>query len=74
MKTQGLNQTTYTQAKDVLARLPVRPVVRSRLSTWLEKHIKIHRALAIGQLPLVVSTDAIESVFGIFKTVVQRNP
>ncbi|MDP2605115.1 MAG: hypothetical protein Q8S00_21435, partial [Deltaproteobacteria bacterium] len=30
--------------------------------------------LAIGQLPLLVSSDAIESLFGKFKTIVQRNP
>ena len=74
MKTGGLNETTYIEANDVLAKLPQRSLVRKRLSTWLEKHIKFHRALAIGQLPLLVSTDAIESLFGIFKTVVQRNP
>ena len=74
MKTQGLNETTYIEANNVLAKLPERSVVRIRLSTWLEKHIKIHRALAVEQLPLLVSTDAIESLFGIFKTVVQRNP
>ena len=74
MKTRGLNECTYIEANDVLATLSERSLVRSRLSAWLEKHIKIHRALAIGQLPLLVSTDAIESLFGIFKTVVQRNP
>ena len=74
MKTAGLNETTYAEAKSVLARLPGRSAVRIRLSTWLEKHIVIHRALAIGQLPLLVSTDAIESLFGKFKTVIQRNP
>ena len=74
MKTAGLNETTYLEAKSVLARLPARSVVRLRLSTWLEKHILIQRALAIGQLPLLVSTDAIESLFGKFKTVIQRNP
>ncbi len=74
MKTHGLNETTYIHANDVLAKLPKRSLVRMRLSTWLEKHIQIHRALAIGQLPLLVSTDALECLFGIFKTVVQRNP
>lgn len=74
MKTRGLNETTYIEAKDVVAKLPERSIVRIRLFAWLEKHIQIHRALAIGQLPLPVSTDAIESLFGKFKTVIQRNP
>ena len=74
MKTRGLNEATYIEAKDAVAKLPKRSIVRIRLSAWLEKHIHIHRALAIGQLPLLVSTDAIESLFGKFKTVIQRNP
>ena len=74
MKTHGLNEATYIEAKDIVAKLPKRSIVRIRLSAWLEKHIHIHRALAIGQLPLPVSTDAIESLFGKFKTVIQRNP
>ena len=74
MKTHGLNEITYIRAKDVLAKLPKRSLARIRLSSWLEKHIHIHRALAIGQMPLLVSSDAIESLFGKFKTVIQRNP
>jgi hypothetical protein len=74
MKTHGLNETTYSEANHVLAKLPQKSLVRIRLSKWLEKHIKIHRGLAMGQLPLLVSTDAIESLFGLFKSVVQRNP
>jgi len=74
MKTAGLNETTYIAAKDILAKLSDRSLARIRLSIWLEKHIDIHRALAIGQLPLLVSSDAIESLFGKFKTIIQRNP
>ena len=74
MKTHGLNEATYLAGKDILAKLPQRSLVRIRLSTWLEKHITIHRHLAIAQRPLLVSSDAIESLFGLFKTIVQRNP
>ena len=71
MKTRALNETKYSEANDALAKLPERSLVRKRLSNWFEKHIRIHRALAIGHLPLLESTDAIESLFGIFKTVVR---
>jgi hypothetical protein len=74
MKTAGLNESTYITAKDILEELSEKSLVRTRLSSWLEKHIDIHRALAIGQMPLLVSSDAIESLFGIFKTIIQRNP
>jgi len=74
MKTNGLNQTTYRKAKAVLSKLPQNSSVRSRLSAWLERHIRIQRLLNIGNLPLPVSSDIIESLFGTFKTIIQRNP
>jgi hypothetical protein len=74
MKTTGLNPTTHQEAQGILAQLPVRSIVRRRLSLWLEKHLCIQRLLALGPHPLPVSTDAIESLFGLFKTVIQRNP
>lgn len=74
LKLKGLNQTTYGEAKTVLAQLPNNSPVRTRLSAWLEKHIRLQRLLKIGDLPLPVSSDIIESLFGAFKTVIQRNP
>ncbi len=74
LKTSGLNETTHLEAQAILAQLPPLSLVRRRLSLWLEKHIHIQRLLAMGQQPLLVSSDAIESLFGLFKTVVQRNP
>ncbi len=74
LKTAGLNEVTYARAKEILKKLPRLSPVRIRLSSWLEKHIDIHRRLGIGDLPLLVSSDCIESLFGMFKTIVQRNP
>ena len=74
MKTEGLNESTYITAKNIVGELPEKSLLRTRLSTWLEKHINIHRALSIGQMSLIVSSDAIESLFGVFKTIIQRNP
>lgn len=74
MKTSGLNEATYAAANKILAKLSKRSLVRIRLSAWLEKHIDIQRALEIGQLPILVSSDAIESLFGAFKTIIQRSP
>lgn len=74
MKTEGLNQASYAQAKNILEKLPKQSLVKTRLSAWLEKHIDIHRALGIGDLRLLVSSDVIESLFGKFKTIIQRNP
>lgn len=74
LKIQGLNQATYVTAKKTLEKLSDKSLVKFRLSVWLEKHICQHRKLGIGDLPLLVSSDIIESLFGKFKTIIQRNP
>jgi len=74
LKLKGLNQATYSEAKTFLKQLPERSEVYARLSSWLDRHLHIQCGLAIEQLPLLVSSDAIESLFGKFKTIIQRNP
>ena len=74
LKRNGLNQATGAQAKIILKQLPQDSQVRARLASWIDRHLKIQRELAIGQIPLLVSSDVIESLFGKFKTIVQRNP
>jgi hypothetical protein len=41
---------------------------------WLEQILHIQCWLGIGQTPLAVSSDIIESLSGKFKVIVQRNP
>jgi hypothetical protein len=65
---------TCRVTEQFLKQLPDRSEVHARLSSWLDRHLHIQYRLAIGQLPLLVSSDAIESLFGKFKTIVQRNP
>jgi len=74
LKTKGLNETTYQAAQDLLATLPKHSFLRRGWAAWLEKHIQIFRALGGGDGSLPVSSDPIESLFGKFKTVIQRNP
>jgi hypothetical protein len=74
LKNKGLNETTYQAAQDLLAPLPPRSFLRRGLAAWLEKHIQIFRALKLGDGSLPVSSDPIESLFGKFKTMIQRNP
>lgn len=74
MKQKGMNQASYVEAQAVLAQLPERSQVRSRLMIWLDRHLRVQCRLGIGQLPLLVSSDVIESLFGKFKTIIQRNP
>lgn len=74
LKIQGLNQVSAAEAKIILKRLPRGSQIRARLSSWIDQHLRIQRNLSIGQLPLLVSSDVVESLFGKFKTIVQRNP
>lgn len=74
MKEKGLNQATYAEAKGIVIQLPKISKVRASLLAWLEKHLHLQCRLGIGQMALAVSSDAIESLFGKFKTIIQRNP
>ena len=74
MKQKGMNQASYVEAKTVLTQLPEHSQVRSRLIVWLDRHLWVQCRIGVGQLPLLVSSDVIESLFGKFKTIIQRNP
>lgn len=74
MKNKGLNRATYFIALAKLQELPEDSVVRKRLLGWLERQIKTQASLKIGDTPLLVSSDIIESLFGKFKLLVARNP
>jgi len=72
MKNEGVNQKSYREAKIILEKLPKESILRKALDAWLERHITIQCRLSIGQTPLCVSSDIIESLFGKFKGFIQR--
>ena len=72
-KNKGVNQESYRAMKAELARLPMENPVRVRLERFLGRQLRIQSQLGIGQLPLPVSSDVLESLFGKFKVVVARN-
>ena len=74
LKTQGLNETTYHRALALLAPLPAHSFLRLGLVAWLDKHLSLFRELGHLDCSLPVSSDPIESLFGKFKTMIQRNP
>jgi hypothetical protein len=71
LKNEGLNQSTYKQVKSLLTSLSEDSIC---LTKWLNTHLHYQSRLGIGQTPLPVSTDILESLFGKFKIVIQRNP
>jgi len=52
-------------------RLPDDSRIKERLLRWFKKHDKIQKKI---KLPLLVSSDIIESLFGNFKYVIERSP
>lgn len=74
LKHQGLNQKTYRQCCQLAEQLPPRAKVKKRLLSWLKRHLYIQCRLGIGQTPLLVSSDIIESLFGTFKHIIARSP
>ena len=72
LKNQGLSQATYEHCLRLSETLPKKSKVKHRLQQWLHRHMAIQRE--ITDLPLLVSSDIIESLFGNFKHVIARSP
>ena len=73
LKCKGLNQSSYREARSILDQLPLRSAVQRRLKAWINTHMAIQARLSIGQTPLPVSSDVIESLFGSYKNLLARN-
>ena len=71
LKNKGLDQTSHQQCYQLSNTLP-NSIVKKRIQHWLQKHIEIQQQ--ITQLPLLVSSDIIESLFGSFKYIIERSP
>lgn len=74
LKHHGLNQDTYRQCYQLAEQLPPRAKAKKQLLSWLKRHLHIQCRLGIGQTPLLVSSDIIESLFGAFKHIIARSP
>ena len=72
LKNHGLDQATYEQCLQLSETLPKHSKVRKRLQRWLKQHIIIQKSIA--SLPLLVSSDIIESLFGNFKHIIEPSP
>ena len=74
LKNKGMNQSSYREAIAELTRLPPTSGVRKRLERWCRRQLSIQARIGVGQMPLLVSSDILESLFGKFKVVLARNP
>jgi len=72
LKNNGLEKHSYKQCYELSKKLPRNSKVKKRLQVWLKKNIKLQKQLTT--LPLLVSSDIIESLFGNFKHIIERSP
>ena len=72
LKNQGLDKTSYKKCYHLSTELPRNSKVKKRLQAWLKQNLKIQKQ--ITTLPLLVSSDIIESLFGNFKHIIERSP
>ncbi len=67
LKTEGLNRKTYRQCTQLMRTLPPRSSVRTGFRQWLQEQYAIAKALEVDKAGLPISTDSIESLFGLGK-------
>jgi hypothetical protein len=72
LKNQGLDQAGFQKCCQICQSLPRNSKVKKRLQSWLDHHLEIQKR--VTSLPLLVSSDIIESLFGSFKHIIERSP
>jgi hypothetical protein len=72
LKNKGLDQISYERCYQLSETLPKNSKVKKHLQKWLRQHLDIQKQLT--DLPLLVSSDIIESLFGNFKHIIERSP
>lgn len=72
LKNSGLKRVTFSQCRRLLKQLPNDFELKKDLLNWLQRHFTIKKQLT--RYPLQVSSDIIESLFGRFKYMLERNP
>jgi hypothetical protein len=67
LKVHGLNHATSQQCKEIIDGLPPSSPVRRGFLKWLDKHLEIASQLGLEQIGVPISSDPIESLFGVAK-------
>src|SRR5712691_8911709 len=66
LKTQGLSHDTLTQCKPLLSEMPSAPL-RLEFAAYLEYQLETAQTLGLDHVGLPISSEAIESLFGVAK-------
>jgi len=67
MKTTGLSPASYHACQPLLETLPDASSVRQGFQAWADQQLSVCRTLGLEQVGLPVTSDTIESLFGIAK-------
>lgn len=67
LKNKGLNKNTYEKCRKVMEVIPSRSSVRKGFTAWAEKQLKVADVLGLGESGMPITSDNIESVFGVSK-------
>ena len=67
LKKSGLNRKTYGLCKKLIANLPVTSPIKNGFTEWAEKQLSIAGTLKLDGTGMPISTDALESLFGVGK-------
>ncbi len=67
LKTKGLSYQTSKECEALIEAIPPSSKVRIGFTNWLQKHTKVAEALGVAETGLPISSDPIESLFGVAK-------
>jgi hypothetical protein len=67
LKNNGLSQTSYRECQPLLETIPSRCAVRIGFTIWAHEHLKMAADLGLDKVGIPISSDAIESLFGVSK-------
>ncbi len=67
LKTQGMSQESYHACHALLGDLPPQSAVRSAFLAWADRQLAVAQSLGLEHTGMPVTSDAIESLFGLAK-------
>jgi hypothetical protein len=67
LKCNGLNEKTYKECQQLIDVIPASSSIRKGFTNWAEEQLAVARELKLGSMGLPISTDILESLFGIGK-------
>lgn len=68
IKNKGLTYQTAKECASVIETIPATSPVRIKFMKWTEKQLAIAEKLKLAEIGLPISSDSIESLFGVAKT------